>query len=450
MKMKLFEPLKLKFEEANWANNPEFGLIDTILEQHPELIKMVEPDVTAGSSGSNFGRGDTPSVEQIVRAALYKEMKGYDYRELEYAQEDSRICEQFVKIDPQRPYGFQMYQKYISRIKAETLERVMVAINKIAIEEGLEDIKQFRQDSTVVETNIHYPTNNALVWDCIKEADRLLTHLQEEVATLDIEHYRKGAKKTYFKINVNKGEDKRAALFVEQLVRFIKCITQVSTIVKKKAEYSVTIAAMGILEALERLLPLMKKVYSMTHMKEIRGVKVRNEAKLFSIYELHTDIIVKGSREIQFGHKVNVGTGTSNMILTCDIVRGNPEDTSLYQETLDKVNGDYGITPYSSVTDGGFASLANLEYALGQGIVNVVFNKVVGSLKSVASSKSVERRLQRWRSGIEAVISNLKRGYTIGRCVWKGWEHFKQKIYWSVIAYNIRVMTSAVLKLIAV
>jgi IS5 family transposase len=204
---------------------------------------------------------------------------------------------------------------------------------------------------------------------------------------------------------------------------------------------------MGILEALERLLPLMKKVYSMTHMKEIRGVKVKNEAKLFSIYELHTDIIVKGSREIQFGHKVNVGTGTSNMILTCDIVRGNPKDTSLYQETLDKVKGDYGITPYSCVTDGGFASLANLEYAQGLGIVNVVFNKIVGSLKSVASSKSVEKRLQRWRSGVEAVISNLKRGYNIRRCVWKGWEHFKQKIYWSAIAYNIRVMTGAVLKL---
>lgn len=445
--MKLFEPLKLKFEEANWANNPEFGLIDTILEQHPELIKLVEPDITAHNSGSNFGRGDTPSVEQIVRAALYKEMKGYDYRELEYAQEDSRICEQFVKIDPQRPYSFQMYQKYISRIKAETLEKLMVAINKIAIEEGLEDIKQFRQDSTVVETNIHYPTNNALVWDCIKEAGRLLEHLQEEVNTLDIEHYRKEAKKTYFKINVTRGEDKRVELFRKQLVLFIKCINQVSNIVKKKSEYSVNIAAMGILEALERLLPLMKKVYSMTHMKEIRGVKVRNEAKLFSIYELHTDIIVKGRREIQFGHKVNVGTGKSNMILTCDIVRGNPKDTSLYQDTLYKVKADYGTVPDSSVTDGGFASLANLEYARGLGIVNVVFNKVVGSLKSVATRKSVESRLKKWRSGIEAVISNLKRGYNIRRCVWKGWEHFKQKIFWSAIAYNIRVMTGAVLKL---
>jgi IS5 family transposase len=233
MKMKLFEPLKLKFEDANWANNPEFGLVDTILEQHPELIKMVEPDIIGETKDSNFGRGDTPSVEQIVRAGLYKEMKGYDYRELEYAQEDSRICEQFVKIDPLRPYSFQVYQKYISKIKAETLEKLMVALNKIAIEEGLEDIKQFRQDSTVVETNIHYPTNNSLVWDCIKEADRLLTHLQEEVNTVDVEQYLKAAKKTYFKINMTKAEDKRAELFRKQLLRFTKCINQVSNIVKK-------------------------------------------------------------------------------------------------------------------------------------------------------------------------------------------------------------------------
>jgi IS5 family transposase len=105
-----------------------------------------------------------------------------------------------------------------------------------------------------------------------------------------------------------------------------------------------------------------------------------------------------------------MGTGKNNMILTCDIVRGSPKDKSLYQDTLDKVKGDYGITPDLSVTDGGFASLANREYAQGLGIVNVVFNKVVGSLKSVATSKSVERRLKKWRSGIEAVISNLKRG----------------------------------------
>jgi IS5 family transposase len=57
----------------------------------------------------------------------------------------------------------------------------MIAMNKIAIGEGLEDIREFRQDTTVIETDIHYPTNNSLVWDCIKECERLLKRLKEEM-----------------------------------------------------------------------------------------------------------------------------------------------------------------------------------------------------------------------------------------------------------------------------
>jgi IS5 family transposase len=232
--MKLFEPLILKFEDANWSRNPEFGLIDTILETHPELIRMLQDDITQGSGEKQFGRKDTPSVEQIVRAAIYKEMKSLDYRELEFAQEDSRICEKFVKIERERPYSFQVYQKYISRIKAETLEKLMVEINKIAIAEGLEDVEQFRQDSTVIETNIHYPTNNSLVWDCIKESHRLLTRLREEIRVLEFENYRNKAKKTYFKINVTKDAEERVKLFQKQLKLFTECINQVSNTIKKR------------------------------------------------------------------------------------------------------------------------------------------------------------------------------------------------------------------------
>ena len=72
MKLKLFETMQLKFEKPDWSRNPTLGLIDTILELHPELLKMVEPDILSVSKVSNFGRQDTPSIEQIFRAALYK------------------------------------------------------------------------------------------------------------------------------------------------------------------------------------------------------------------------------------------------------------------------------------------------------------------------------------------------------------------------------------------
>ena len=444
MKPKLFETLRLKFEKADWSRNPEFGLLDTILEQHPELIKLVEADIINGCKISDFGRQDMPSVEQIVRAGIYKEIKALDYRELEYHQTDSRICEQFVKIDNLRPYSFQVFQKYISKISESNLQKLLVALNKIAIGEGLEDIEKLRQDSTVVETNIHYPTNNALVWDCIKESHRLLTHLAEEVNALDYRNYTKSAKKTFYKINNTKSGDKRIDLFAKQLITFTKCINQVSNIIKKKPGCS--IAAMALINSLEALLPLMNQVYDITERREIKGETVPNDDKIFSIYELHTDIIVKGSREVQFGHKINFSSGKSNLILTCAILKGNPADSTLYQSTLDKVIADYKIVPRDSTTDGSYASKLNAEYAQSKGIVNIVFNKIKGSLKNIASSKNIETRLKKWRSGIEAVISNFKRGYNMFRCNWKGEAHFKQKVLWSTIAYNIRVMTAAVLE----
>ena len=168
--MKLYNEWVLKFQKPDWSRNPEFGVIDTILELRPEIFHLFKSDIVDSEYISNFGRKDTPSVEQIVRAAIYKEIKGYDYRELEFAQSDSRICATFIKLDERQPFCFQTFQKYISKISEDTLHKVLVEIVKIAVEEGYEDISKIRQDSTVVKSNIHYPTNNALVWDCIKES----------------------------------------------------------------------------------------------------------------------------------------------------------------------------------------------------------------------------------------------------------------------------------------
>ena len=171
--MKLFNDFRLRFGKPDWSRNPEFSLIDTLLEKHPELYNLLKEDIIKGTKGSEFGRNDTPTVEQIVRAAIFKEMRGLDYRELEYAQSDSRICSTFIKLDERKPYGYTTFHKYISKIQPDNLHKLLVALNKIAIAEGLEDVKKIRIDSTVVKTNIHYPTNNSLIWDCIKESHRL-------------------------------------------------------------------------------------------------------------------------------------------------------------------------------------------------------------------------------------------------------------------------------------
>ena len=189
----------------------------------------------------------------------------------------------------------------------------------------------------------------------------------------------------------------------------------------------------------------MEQVYSMSERREVKGELVGNSEKIFSIYERHTDIIVKGGRQVLFGHKVNLTDGKGKLILDCEILRGNPADSKLFGQTIERVKENYGRTPKSVAADGGYASKANHQKAVKEGLVNVVFNKVVGSLKNVTSSKNMQTRLKKWRSGIEATISNLKRGFNLFRCNWKGWEHFQAKVFWSVISYNIKVMTGLVI-----
>jgi IS5 family transposase len=440
--MKLLNELSLTLENPYWSADTEFALLDTILTLHPEICELVRSDFSAHTRKS-LGRKDSPTIEQILRGALYKELKHLTYRELEYAQHDSRICALFIKLDGRSPISFSVWQKYISMIKAETLEKVMIAINKIAQAEGLEDFSKARPDSTAIETNIHYPTNNSLMWDCIKTFDRILARLAEETGgVIRGRRYKKQAKKHFFKINNTKPGEKRQETVKKQLKLLRTSINQAETALAALPSLRYLDDYAGALAGeLKRLLPKAEKVYSMTHRHELLGEKVPNEDKLYSIFEDHTDIIVKGSREATFGHKVNLATGKSSLIIDCRILDGNPSDKQTFVGVIDRIKENYGVVPRDVTTDGGFASLENQRLAKDRGIVNIVFNKIVGSLKNLTSSMNIETRLKKWRSGIEAVISNLKRGFDIFRCEWKTRAHFGAKVYWSVLAYNIRVMT---------
>ena len=205
------------------------------------------------------------------------------------------------------------------------------------------------------------------------------------------------------------------------------------------------IKAEAAIKALRGLLKKAEQVYDISWRHEILGESVPNEKKIFSIYEEHTDIIVKGKREVEFGHKLNLATGRSNLILDCKVLDGNPADTTLYNDVLDRIETNYGIVPRDMVTDGGYASKENARMAQEKGIINIVFNKITGSLKNIVRSTHIETRLKKWRSGIEAVISNLKRGFELFRCEWRTRGRFDAKVHWNVIVYNIRVMTGALL-----
>ncbi len=121
--MKLLNDLRPRFKKELWALNPELAVIDTILSTHPEIFEIVREDITEGEEDKGIGRQDMPTVEQIVRAAIYKEMRNLTYRELEYAQHDSRLCAAFIKLDRRKPFSLiQRIQGYIQKFLITSMQ----------------------------------------------------------------------------------------------------------------------------------------------------------------------------------------------------------------------------------------------------------------------------------------------------------------------------------------
>ena len=165
--MKLYNDLKLRFDTPIWALYPELALFDVMLEQNPQFVKMVSKDVLSGIKESNFGRKDSPTVEQVLRAAIYKEIKSLTYRELSKDMLDSKVCSMFLKLEDNQGYSHSVMQTYISKISEDSIKSIIVSVNNIAINEDIESVDKVSTDTTNIETNVHYPTNNSLVFDCI-------------------------------------------------------------------------------------------------------------------------------------------------------------------------------------------------------------------------------------------------------------------------------------------
>jgi IS5 family transposase len=200
-------------------------------------------------------------------------------------------------------------------------------------------------------------------------------------------------------------------------------------------------------ENLVGYLESLKIIINQTERRVLNGEKVEAKDKLVSIFETHSDILAKGKRKVLFGHKILLSGGKSNLILDCMIERGNWSDAEYFEKGIDRLEERYGILPEEITTDGGFASGDNYDYAVGKGIKTVLFTKKATSrIVELVKTSRTYRRLKRFRAGIEGCISAAKRSYGLSRCTWKGWQSFQSYVWLSVIAFNLNILSVALLK----
>ena len=150
----------------------------------------------------------------------------------------------------------------------------------------------------------------------------------------------------------------------------------------------------------------LRKIIEQTDKRVIQGKKVPVGQKIVSIFEPHTDIIVKDRRDTYFGHKVFLSSGQSHLILDCQVPRGNPPDSDMFIECIKEVTKNCSRPPLQISADGGFASKDNVKSAKLRGVKDVCFGKPCGmKITDMVKSTWVYKKLRNWRAGIEAVIS---------------------------------------------
>ena len=419
----------------------ELENISRILDANPTICDLAMQDICKVNKGERKSGANGMTAEQAVRAAVVKQMFNFSYQELAFHIVDSKSIRRFMRIGiADKGFKKSTLNNNIKALSPQTWEAINEQLVQYAAEEKIEKAREVRIDCTVVESNIHEPTDSSLLWDSVRVLTRLLHRAKEDygLRILFQDHSRRAKRRLLGIMNSRSKKDRK-----RKYADLIKVTDKTINYAHKAIEAIDKVAATGNGLILLRLdlnqySQLAARVVDQTQRRVLLGENVPAADKIVSLFETHTDIIVKDRRDTFFGHKICLAGGASNLIVDCLIVDGNPADSSLTVEMLVRQKELYGKYPLKVALDGGFASKENLNKAKEKQIKDVCFAKKRGlEVEKMCRSQWVYDRLRRFRAGIESGISWVKRCFGMTRCTWKGLRSFKSYVWASIVAANL-------------
>lgn len=419
----------------------EFGVrlkrLSELLDQQPEVLSLITRDLV-DESVNPVGR-EGLSAESVFRCLLLKQQLSLSYEQLSFLLSDSMSYRSFARLTHDSKPSRSGLQSTIRRIKAETLAVVHEVFSQNWFDQGVLSMEKLRIDSTVVASNIAAPSDSRLLNDGVRVLSRLLCKSKDLTGVrIRFTDQRRSSKSLAFQIfNAKKDEKEKLYPDLLKLARLIlKQVDRGLQIVRSSAPEGVQKESW--LASVEHYRDLLRKVIDQTERRVIGQEAVPSSEKLVSLFEPHSDIIVKGFRDIQYGHKINLSSEKSGFITYLSIEKGNPSDKDLFMPALDYHQLTLNALPDSVVADGGYASQSNVTEGRGKGIKRVVFHKRVGlSNQAMGVKQKTFDQLKHFRAGIEGNISELKRVFGAGKATWKGYDGFKAYVWSAVISYNL-------------
>lgn len=415
----------------------ELNAMSRWLDQQRSLLSLVAADLS-GHGIKETGRHGLPA-EAVLRCALLKQYRQLSYVELAFHLEDSASFISFARLPLSWSPKKSVLQQTISAISAASWEAINRAVLSSARQQKLDDGSVVRLDSTVTESLMHAPTDSSLLWDGVRVMVRLLKQAETLLGATPFtwRNHRRLAKKRAAAIQYSRGKRRKAKLY-RDMITATRATMASLRLAAQHLLASGSIEAVALRHEAEQYLPLIERVIDQAERRVFGGEAVPSSEKLVSIFETHTDIIVKGGRDVHYGHKLNLTTGRSGLVFDIVVEAGNPADSERFLPMLERHIARQDTAPRQTASDGGYASIANLEQAKALGVDDVVFHKKRGiAIDAMAKSRWVYRKLRNFRAGIEANISCLKRAFGLDRCTWRGLAHFQSYVWSSVVAYNL-------------
>jgi len=430
---------------------PLLQSISDFLDDHEEMIEAVRRDLERGLKNPGTGRsGLTPP--QVLRSLVLMRVKNWNYRELRERITDGYTLRQFTDFYCQPVPKHDAFNRAFNRLTPKTLQAVNELVVQAAVDVGLEGGQRLRVDTTVVQTDIHHPTDSTLLWDVVRVVTRLVLRLSAAVQQR-IQGFRnrtRAARRRMQEIQ-RMTPKQRYQRQTEKYRELIGVTEEVVNSAQKVVEQ--TRKARGKDLVAEMAIPALRKeiahycelgdrVIDQARRRVLQGEQVPTAEKIYSIFETHTDLIKRGKMQtpIEFGHKVFLAESAQGLITQYEVLEGNPGDDQQVEPSLARHQENFRRAPALYSSDRGFFSETNVKSCKKKG-VKVVCIPQRGGKKTVqrqAYEKSPAfKEGQRFRAGIEGRISVLFRGRGMKRCLAEGRQRFEVLVGAAVLANNL-------------
>jgi IS5 family transposase len=402
------------------------------------------------------GRYGVPA-ETVLRLLVLKHIRNWSYERLEYEVRANLVYRDFTRVGAGKVPDAKTMGRWGTALGPQVLKQIHERIVKIAQEKGVTTGRRMRVDTTVVETNIHYPTDSTLLADGVRVLTRTMKKITKIVGVVGTKLCDRSRSVKFRLLEIGRAARTKAkgAINRDKLKqRYVQLLNATSRVVGQAKRFSAEIvqgvkqaatavnqlALEGLRHEIDEMVPLVKQVMKQTRARIFHG-NTRSEGKLVSLFEPSTEIIRKGkaSKPTEFGKMVKLQEAENQIITAYEVYAQRPYDSDLLIPAVDTHCALLGRVPRLVAADAAFYSARNEAAAKTRGVKRVcVPNRSTKSLERKREQKKRWfREGQKWRTGCEGRVSVVKRRHGLSRCRYKGPAGMERWVGFGVIGDNL-------------